>query len=365
MENRTIPGTNDIDAMVAEVLPRVHSRPHTLAALIDRFIASRARLSPRTVEYYQMCLSGLEYFATREGWPAVAEISRHHIRDFIDYVASEPHRWAGDGRRCTHRTASTSTVHHYGKVVKTFFNWALDEEHLENNPTQRLRLSPPRYQEVAPYCDEEVTALLGVCEHDIAHGDRYLGLRNKAILSVFIDTGLRLSELAGMRLSELDPNLQQVRVMGKGSKLRVVPINGEARKTLKRYLTQARPPGGGDSVWLTDHGTPLVALAIKTMIDRLKRRAAVGSGGGAHRFRHYFATRYLEGGGDLNSLRLLLGHATLYMVLRYTRFVNVQKAINEHAQFSPLDRLTRGGLPKRPSENWGWRSSKPAGGRGE
>ncbi len=352
---KKFPSTTEIEAMVEEVLPRVHARPRTLADLVSRFIASRRYLSPRTVEYYRMCLSGLEYFAAKEGWPAAAEeICREHIRDFMAYLATEPHRWAGDGRRCTYQKASLATVHHYAKVVKTFFNWALDEEYLEQSPTLRLRLPQPRYQEVEPYSDEEVSAMLRVCEHDVQHGYRYLGLRNKAIISAFVDTGLRLSELGGMRLSELDPNLQQVRVMGKGSKLRVVPINGEARKALKAYLTTARAPGG-DSVWLTDDGQPLSVCSVKTMIDRLQRRAGVESGGGAHRFRHYFATRYLEGGGDMNSLRLLLGHATLYMVLRYTRFVNVQKVIDEHHEFSPLDRLTRGGGGHERRENWGWR----------
>jgi len=351
MDTRTA-STTDIDAMVAEVLPRTHTRPRTLAELISRFISSRRYLSPRTVEYYRMCLSGLEYFARRERWPEPPGITRDHIRDFMEYVATEPHRWAGDGRRCTYKRASLGTVHHYGKVVKTFFNWALDEEYIAKSPTLRLRLPQPHYREVAPYTDEEVSAMLRVCEHDIQHGYRYLGLRNRAIISVFTDTGLRLSELAGMRLSELAPNLQQVRVMGKGARLRIVPLSGEARKALKAYLAAREP--GGDSVWLTDYGEPLAASAIKTMIDRLQRRAGVASGGGAHRFRHYFATRYLEGGGDLNSLRLLLGHATLYMVLRYTRFVNVQRAIDGHAGFSPLDRLTRGSHHRR-EENWGWR----------
>ncbi|GAI34207.1 unnamed protein product, partial [marine sediment metagenome] len=98
--------------------------------------------------------------------------------------------------------------------------------------------------------------MLSVCEQDIEHRNRYLGIRNKAIVSVFIDTGLRLSELAGMKLSELDPKLHQIRVMGKGTKLRVVPLNGEAMKALKRYLSQQRRPGG-DEVWLTDDGQPL------------------------------------------------------------------------------------------------------------
>ncbi len=326
----------------------------TLSNLISRFIQSRRYLSPRTVDYYRMCLSGLEWFAQKEHWPDPEEVTRDHIRDFMEYVASEPHRWAGDGRRCTFKKASPATVHHYAKVVKTFFNWAMDEEYLEKSPTLRMRLPRPQYNEVEPYSDEEVSAMLTVCEHDIQYGYRYLGIRNKAIISVFIDTGLRLSELAGMKLSELDPNLQQVRVMGKGSKLRVVPINGEARKALKRYLSQARQPGG-DEVWLTDDGQSLSPPSIKIMIDRLQRRAGVISGGGAHRFRHYFATRCLENGMDMNSLRLLLGHATLYMVLRYTKFVSVRRALDEHAQFSPLDRLTRGGNHKRGDDSWGWR----------
>jgi len=326
----------------------------TLTELVSRFIQSRQYLSPKTVGYYQVCLGGLEWFARDKRWPDPHQVTRDHIRDFMEYVATEPHRWAGDGRRCTFKKASTGTVHHYGKVVKTFFNWALDEEYLEKSPTLRMRLPKPRYKEVEPYSDQEVIAMLRVCENDIQHGYRYLGLRNKAIISVFLDTGLRLSELTGMRLSELDPQLQQVRVMGKGAKMRVVPISGEARKALKQYLTQAREPGG-DRVWLTDDGQPLQSFSVKVMLSRLKKRAGVDSGGGAHRFRHYFATRCLENGMDMNSLRLLLGHATLYMVLRYTRSVNVRQALDEHREYSPLDRLMRGGNHSTPNDRWGWR----------
>jgi len=85
--------------------------------------------------------------------------------------------------------------------------------------------------------------------------------------------------------------------------------------------------------------------------DSLKRRAGINGGGGAHRFRHYFATRYLEAGGDLNTLRLLLGHSTLAMVLKYSGFVDVRKALTTHEQFSPLDRLYRGQTNGRR----GWR----------
>lgn len=326
----------------------------TLHELISRFLSSRRYLSPKTIDYYQSCLSGLEWFARQEGWPEPDNITREHITDFMEYVATEPHRWAGDGRRSTFKKASVGTVIHYGKVVAILFNWARDEEYILKSPAFRLRLPRHQAMEVEPYSDEEVGAMLNVCEYDIEHRYRYLGIRNKAIISVLVDTGLRLSELAGMKLSDLDPKLHQVRVMGKGAKLRVVPLNGEARKALKRYLTQARHPGG-DVVWKTDEGQPLSPHSIKIMVARLKKRAGVTSGGGVHRFRHYFATKCLENGMDINSLRLLLGHATLYMVLRYTKFVNVQRAIDQHAEFSPLDSLYQGGSHNRQNDGWGWR----------
>ncbi len=336
--------------MVTELKPKTL----TLKELTSRFIQSRRYLSPRTVKYYQTCLSGLEWFARKEKWPDPDDITREHIRDFLDYVTNEPYRWAGDGRRCTFKKASVGTIIHYGKVIQTLFKWAESEEYIRKSPALQVRLPRPRVMEVEPYTDDEVKAMLSICDYDIKHSYRDLGIRNKAIISLFVDTGLRLSELTGMKLSNLDPKLQQVRVMGKGAKMRVVPISGDARKALKCYLTEARKPGG-DVVWKTDSGQPLLPRSVQIMVTRLKRRAGVTSGGGIHRFRHYFATRCLENGMDLNSLRLLLGHSTLYMVLRYTKFVNVQRAIDEYSLYSPLDSLNRGGNHRRQNDGWGWR----------
>lgn len=179
--------------------------------------------------------------------------------------------------------------------------------------------------------------MLDVCESDIRFRYRYLGIRNKAIISLFVATGLRLNELAQIKLTDLDPRLQQLQVMGKGAKVRVVPVDGEARKALKRYL-EFRPPGG-DELWKTDDAEPMSWHSVKTVIARIKRRAGVNSSGGPHRFCHYFATRFLEAGGDLNTLRLLLGHSTLNMVLRYSKYVDIRKALANHKELSPLDRL--------------------------
>ena len=345
------------------MVTQTKERTLTLSDLVARFHHSRRNHSPRTREYYQACLGGLEWFARENDWPAPEEITRAHIRAFLDYVADEPHRWAGRGRRPTARRASPGTVHHYGKAVKILFNWAEDEEYLEINPVARLKLGTPHHKEVLPYSDEEVMAMLEACGNGHRPSGQYMGaspqvltyldIRNKAIISLFVATGLRLEELSGIGLSDLDPRLQQVRVMGKGAKLRVVPINGEARKALRRYL-EARPRGG-DELWRTDDAQPMVTHSIKIMLSRLKKRAGVDSGGGAHRFRHYFATRYLDAGGDINSLRLLLGHATLAMVLQYSKHAAVQRALDEHHEFNPLDRLYNGGRKQKQDDGWGWK----------
>ena len=325
----------------------------TLTDIITRFLSSRRNLnrSPNSLEYYRILLGNLEWYARTNLWPDVGHITRGHLRDFLDYVATESFRWPG-ARRCSLKPASPATVHHYGTVVKCLFNWAEDEEYIDLNPASRLKLGSPQYREVEPYSDDEVVAMLEVCSNDARFRYRYLGTRNLAIISLFVATGLRLEELSQMRLSQFDPRLQQVQVVGKGAKMRVVPVDGEARKALKRYLELREP--GGDQLWKTDDGQPMSKYSVATMIERLKKRAGLSDGGGAHRFRHYFATRYLEAGGDINSLRLLLGHATLDMVLKYSKYADVKRALIEHEQFNPLDRLYNGSRNNNGGSR-GWR----------
>lgn len=122
----------------------------TLPDLITRFLG-RHNLSPRTRDYYSNILAHLGWYARKNHWPEpVEEISRGHVRDFLDYVATERHRWP-EGRRSSYQKAAPATVYHYGKAVKTFLNWAEDEEYLEATPIARLKLGAPHYRDVEPY----------------------------------------------------------------------------------------------------------------------------------------------------------------------------------------------------------------------
>ena len=131
--------------------------------------------------------------------------------------------------------------------------------------------------------------------------------------------------------------------------MRVVPIEGEARKSLRHYL-EIRPRGG-DELWKNADGQRLTARGIQMVIKHLKKRAGINGGGGPHRFRHYFATHCLDNVMDLNTLRLLLGHAMLAMVLRYSLYASASRALSQHNQFDPLDRLVRGDINSRRLHN--------------
>jgi len=338
--------------MVTTTTAQQTQRTLTLSELISRFV-SRRNLSPSTQNFYAILLGNFEWYTQNNEWPPPETVTRSHVQEFLNYVSSEKYRWPEAGRS-SFKKASMSTVHHYGMTVKSLFNWAEAEGYLQNNPSRFIKLGSPGYKDVEPYSDDEVMSMLSVCEQDARFGYRYLGIRNKAIIFLFVATGLRIEEMSTISLDDFDPRLSEIRVMGKGSKPRVVPVNGEAKRALGSYL-RIRPDSGRE-LWLTSSGAAMAKKAIEVMIVRLKRRAGVESSGGAHRLRHYFATRYLEAGGDLNSLRLLLGHSTLHMVLRYSKFVDIRKAVASHHQFCPLDRLLRGNNNhNRGGDSWGWR----------
>jgi site-specific recombinase XerD len=338
------------------MVTEIKTKNITLDELIDAFLGATSHLSPHTQRYYRTYLKGFRWYAHEFNWPEVAdEITRDHIRQFLNYVGNNTNRWGhNDPTRSSSRRAAPGTTFHYGVVVKRLFRWATDEEeYLKENGIWRLKLPSPHFRQVEPYTDTEVMSMLEACEEEYRFRSRFLGSRNKAIIAVFCDTGIRLSEMAGIRLADLHSSLKQLRVTGKGQKTRIVPLQGESMKSLNRYIMY-RPETDSDWLWLSDEGDRLTADSITTMVERLKKRAGVSSDGLVHRFRHYFATRYLEAGGNVNSLRLLLGHESFAMVLHYTKLVNARRAVSEHGQFSPLNQLYE---HRNRDDGWGWHKS--------
>jgi len=306
------------------MITELKTKTITLNELIDVFLGATSHLSPHTQRYYRTYLKNFGWYARKFGWPKAAEeITRDHIRQFLNYVSSNTNRWGlDDPTRSSSRRAAPGTTFRYGVVIKRLFRWASDEEdYIKENGIWRLKLPRPHFRQVEPYTDTEVMSMLEACE-------------------------------AGIKLSDLHSSLKQLRVTGKGLKTRVVPLQKQSMKVLNRYLMY-RPEMDSDWLWLSDEGNRLTESSIVSMVERIKRRAGVRSGGKVHRFRHYFATRYLEAGGNPSSLRLLLGHESFAMVMHYTRLVNARRAVSEHEQFSPLNHLYQ--EHHNHDDGWGWR----------
>jgi integrase/recombinase XerC len=202
-----------------------HSLGASLRSLEKGFILTcqTEGKSTRTVEYYRDNLRRFLWYAEQKGWPDDARlITEWEIRDFLAYVSNTTQRWGlkGNGSESSRGKASHSTTHHYFVVLSTFFNWAVREGFLSESPLVRIKVARPKPKLIQPYTREEIQAMLKVCDWDYQHNARFLGSRNRAIVLVLLDTGVRLSELAEMRLSQINAERGWVKVEGKGGRER-------------------------------------------------------------------------------------------------------------------------------------------------
>ena len=315
----------------------------SLESLVRGFVLTKKTdgKSPSTVKYYEGLLRHFLWYATQANFPSDAGlITGWHIREFLDYVASETSRWGlkGNGSEPCQRQASHSTVHHYFTTLRVFFNWCVVEGFLGQSPLAKIKVSNPKLKVVQPYSSEEIAKMLDVCDFDFQHNARFLGSRNKAIVLMLLDTGLRVNEIGNINLEDIDTERGWIKVRGKGAKERVVRIGTAAQKALWRYLMH-RPNTQKEQLWLTEEGVPLRPNGIQMVVKRLKQGAGVTSKGNCHRFRRTFALNFLRVDRNPFNLQYLLGHSDLRMVRHYTATLGMEDALKAHEKASPADLL--------------------------
>lgn len=274
-------------------------------------------LSPFTLKAYEYQIGKFIRFCSNIG--ARAPIEAQHIRLFLLKLKE---------------TNNPTSVGDYYKAIKRFFNWMVDEQLIEKSPM--LNIKPPRKQEriIRPFSRQDIDNLLVLCS-----GNRFLDYRNKAIMLMFLDTGLRVSELASIQLGDINLDSETIKVMGKGAKERVVRLGKTAQKALFRYLLMREDKHS--CLWVTEEGKPLTAAGIQTTIKKLCYRAKITDAKrGPHTFRHTFATQALLNGASEREVQSLLGHSTQRMTQHYTATIKSEHAIKSHRQFSPVDRMS-------------------------
>ncbi len=293
--------------------------------------------SPRTVEWYVRVLSYFQDYLKKEGYAAtLGDLNLQVVREFVVYLQTRekwlghPIAHAGEG------FLSPTSVNNYVRGLRAFFSWLYREGYTGENILASLK--PPRAPVtlVDILTEDEITSILNCLDADTASG-----CRDTAMVVVFLDCGIRLSELANLKFRDAHVDEGYLKVMGKGAKERIVPIGNAAQKVLQRYIYHFRPePLREENVFLTLDGLPLSANAIKLIAARLAGRSGVERLH-VHLFRHTFATNYLINGGDVFSLQQILGHTTLEMVRRYVTLASAHVRV-QHRRFSPMDRMNAG-----------------------
>jgi len=292
--------------------------PADNAAIVDAFIDSlwlEDGLARNSLAAYRRDLQALAIWLDGRSLLATAET------DLQRYLAEQFTR------------SRASTANRRLATLRRFFRWALRDGKVQTDPTLQLvnARTPARFPKALS--EEQVESLLAAPD-----AETELGLRDRAMLELLYATGLRVSELVGLRLVELSLNDGLVRVLGKGSKERIVPLGEEARSWIDRYFAHARPTllrrRGCDAVFVTQRGESMSRQMFWRLIKRYAMQAGIAAPLSPHGLRHAFATHLLNHGADLRVVQLLLGHADISTTQIYTHVARERlKAV--HAKHHP------------------------------
>jgi len=284
----------------------VSSRPEVNEYLVH--LEKERDVSPHTVKAYSRDLAEFTEFCDRHyGEWTWATVDRLGIRGFLGELSRR-----GLATRSAARALS---------AVRSFYRYLQEHHGLANNVARAAKV-PKLEKRLPTYLDRAQTGRLFEWAESRAAGDEFGPTRDLAILELFYSTGIRLSELCGVNLEDLDLLSDQVKVRGKGRKERIVPVGSRAVLALRRYLNTrepvvARPRTDRRAVFLSRMGRRLAPRGVQRIVHGLL--AGIGGDGlRVHSLRHTFATHMLDAGADLRAVQELLGHASLSTTQIYT-----------------------------------------------
>ena len=296
---------------------------------IDRFIRyleAEKGLSPNTVRAYHSDLRAFAGFVSerlkKEAF-SPADVDHYMIRSFLASL---------------HGSRARTSVSRKLSAIRSFFRFLIKRGEADRNPTDAV-FSPKLERHVAKFLPvDEMFALL-----DSVIGDSRQGTRDRAILETLYSTGLRVGELASLDVDSIDRSARYVRVVGKGSKERLVPVGMKALEALDVYsgafeeIRRAAENRGVKALFLNLRGGRLSTRSIGRIVDAAIERSGLEMKISPHVLRHSFATHLLDSGADLRSVQELLGHSSLSTTQKYTH-VNLDKLMEVYDACHPRSR---------------------------
>ncbi len=290
-----------------------------------RYLSLEKNASPHTCRGYKKDLEGFEAFLKGEGMylsPAgtveIEKADRIAIRKFLSFL---------------HRKNKKSSIARKVSTLRSFFKYLIREQVISSNPAKSV--STPKVGKTLPttLSVDEAFRLMESPENISKKSlevSKESGLRDRAILELLYSSGLRVSELVGLNLNQLDLDLGIVRVMGKGRKERIVPVGGKAIEASKAYLDErgvltglqpggrASGPEGEDPIFINAMGGRLTTRSVGRLVKKYTRHSGIFRKVSPHSLRHTFATHLLDAGADIREIQEMLGHSSLSTTQRYT-----------------------------------------------
>lgn len=292
------------------------------AELLDEFCDSlwlEDGLARNTLDSYRRDLTQLSVWLREHRERGLAQATR---ADLLDYLA----------RRVRDR-ATPRTTGRLLSSIKRLYRFLMRQGRVSEDPS--LRIESPRLPRSLPkgLSEQDVERLLGAPDPD-----QPLGLRDRAMLEVLYASGLRVSELVSLKTLQLSLDMGVVRVLGKGSKERLVPLGEEALAWVRRYLAEGRPTilhgRVADALFVTARAEPMTRQAFWQLIKRYAAAVELPRGISPHTLRHAFATHLLNHGADLRVVQLLLGHSDVSTTQIYTHVAR-ERLKQLHARHHP------------------------------
>ncbi len=272
--------------------------------LFLKYLQFEKRFSLNTIRSYKNDLSQFEEFVNEN----FKNKEVHQVDDKIIRA------WIVD---LMEKDFSSLSVNRKISTLKTFFKFLLRENNIQFNPMDKV--ISPKSSKKLPYFVEEVQ--INKLLDEFSFGDDFSGLRNKTIIEMFYNTGMRLSELIGIQNSDLDLNNSTVKVLGKRNKERILPLQMPFVKVLKHYTQVMReqfPDLQHDYFFVTDKGNKMYEKFVYNIVNKYLNFVTTIEKKSPHILRHTFATHMLNHGADLNTIKELLGHANLAATQVYT-----------------------------------------------
>jgi integrase/recombinase XerD len=207
---------------------------------------------------------------------------------------------------------------------------------VDSNPFDKIRIPRPPKKVITPFTQEQIQSLLKVIDTSTT-----AGLRDYAMVLAFLDTGMRLGELIGLKKNDVDLRNRTLKVFGKGAKERRLPMGKRLLAALWKYQLQRPQPASGsiDNFFLTRDGWPLTKNRVETIIKNLGKKAGLqGMRCSPHTFRHTFCIQFLRNGANLFTLQQMTGHSSLEVLRGYVALAESDLR-TAHERFSPVDNL--------------------------